>query len=122
MEEVLTVKYLRQLGIVLTICLLGEMISKLLNISIPGNVLGMILLIIILFSRIIKVEMIEEISDFLLKHLAFFFIPAGVGLISNLELLKEQWLPILIICLISTLMVIIVTGLTIQFVKRRLKL
>ena len=115
-------KYLRQLGIVLTICLLGEMISKLLNISIPGNVLGMILLIIILFSRIIKVEMIEEISDFLLKHLAFFFIPAGVGLISNLELLKEQWLPILIICLISTLMVIIVTGLTIQFVKRRLKL
>lgn len=64
--------------------------------------------------------MIDDISDFLLKNLSFFFIPAGVSLISNLDLLRGKWLTIIFICLISTIIVIAVTGLAIQFTKRGL--
>ncbi|GAA0182246.1 CidA/LrgA family protein [Clostridium sediminicola] len=115
-------KLLRQLGIVLSIAFLGEIVSKTFNLPIPGNVLGMIILLCLLSFKIVKVEMIDDISDFLLGYLPFFFIPAGVGLISNLDLLKEKWLEILLVCTLSTIIAIIVTGLTIQFVKRRIKI
>jgi holin-like protein len=112
-------KLLRQLGIILSIALLGEFISKTTNLPIPGNVLGMIILLILLCLKIVKIEMIDEMSTFLLGYLGFFFIPAGVGLIASLDLLKGKWIAILAICLISTFTAIVVTGLTIQFVKRR---
>lgn len=115
-------KLLRQLGIVLIIAFLGEFISKIFHLPLPGNVLGIIILLGLLALRIIKVEMIDDISTFLLDYLPFFFIPAGVGLISNLELLKGEGLTILLICLISTTIVITVTGLTIEFLKRSFKI
>lgn len=115
-------KLLRQLGIVLIIAFLGELISKIFHLPLPGNVLGIIILLGLLSLRIIKVEMVDDISSFLLDHLPFFFIPAGVGLISNLELLKGEGLAILLVCLISTIIVIAVTGLTIEFLKRSFKI
>ncbi len=115
-------KYLRQMGIVLIISFLGELISKFLNLPIPGNVLGMVILLILLSTGIVKLEMIEDLSNFLLSYLAFFFIPAGVGLINNLDLLKANWLSIFLICALSTIITMVVTGWTIQFIKRRLKL
>lgn len=113
-------KLLRQLCIVLTICFLGEFISKSFKLPIPGSVLGMIILFICLYTNFIQVDMLEEISAFLLDHLAFFFIPASVGLISCLSILKTNGLIILIISIISTVAVTVVTGFTVQFLKRRL--
>lgn len=115
-------KLLRQLGIVLSIAFLGDFFSRTFNLPIPGNVLGMIILLCLLLFKIVKVEMIDDISDFLLGYLPFFFIPSGIGLISNLDLLKDKGLAILLICTLSTIITIIVTGLTVQFVKRRLKI
>ncbi|GAA0179940.1 CidA/LrgA family protein [Clostridium sediminicola] len=115
-------KLLRQLGIVLSIGFLGEFLSKTFHLPIPGNVLGMIILLCLLSLKIIKVEMINDISDFLLSYLPFFFIPAGVGLISSFQLLKGKWVAIILLCIITTIIAIVVTGLTIQFVKRRLKI
>ncbi|SHK44523.1 CidA/LrgA family protein [Paramaledivibacter caminithermalis] len=115
-------KFLRQLGIILIIVFLGEFIRKIFNLPLPGNVLGMIILLCLLSLKIIKVETIDDISNFMLEHLPFFFIPGGVSLISNLELLKSKGLIILLICLISTAIVMIVTGLTIQLLKRSFKI
>ena len=72
--------------------------------------------LIVLCSKIVKVENVETVSDFFLSHLAFFFIPAGVGLISSFPSLKDSLIPILLICIITTAIVIIVTGLTVQFI------
>ncbi|WP_373899204.1 CidA/LrgA family protein [Haloimpatiens sp. FM7315] len=111
-------KILRELTIILFINFLGEIIHRLLHTSIPGNVIGMILLLIFLCSQVIKLESIEKISEFFLKNLAFFFLPAGVGLISCLGVLKGSFLSILLICLISTVVVMVVTGFTIQLLKK----
>lgn len=111
-------KLLRQLFIILAICLAGEFFHRFLHLPIPGNVLGMILLLICLCKGIIKVEMIEDITKFLLDHLAFFFLPAGVGLIIYFDLLKANWIPIFTICFAITIIVMIVTGRTVQFLKR----
>jgi len=114
-------KLLRQLAWVLLILLLGEAVRVFSGISIPGTVIGMILLFLSLLSGLLKLEQIADISKFLLDHLAFLFVPAGVGLMSNFQVIKEAWLPILAIILISTVLVMGVTGWTIQLMKRRVK-
>jgi len=88
------------------------------GIPIPGTVLGMILLLLLLLTGIIKLEMIEEVSQFLLEHLVFLFVPAGVGIVSQLNIIKAEWLPILIIMIISTALAILSTAMTIQGLRR----
>ena len=113
-------KLLRQFLIILIICFIGEVLSKVAHIPLPGSIIGMILLFICLLLGIIKLEMLEEISKFLLDHLAFFFIPAGVGLLAYVGILKENLVPILVICFLTTFLVMIVTGWTVQIIKKRL--
>lgn len=112
-------KLLRQSCLILGICFLGEVLNKSFNLPIPGNVLGMILLLILLSTGTVKLEKIEEISNFLLDHIAFFFVPAGVGLISCFGLLKGNLIVITFITLISTIIIMAVTGLTVQLLKKR---
>lgn len=114
-------KLFRQFGLILAICVLGEALNKFLGVPIPGNVLGMIILLIGLITKVIKLSYIEEVSEFLLKHLAFFFVPAGVGIISSLSILQGSWISILAIVVITTVLVTVVTGLTVQLIKGGLK-
>jgi len=107
--------------IILLICIAGEIIHELFNLPIPGNVIGMVLLFVCLCTGIIKLEMIAEISKFLIDHLAFFFIPAGVGLIAYFDLLKENFIAIFGISLIVTIVVMAITGQTVQILRKRCK-
>lgn len=111
-------KILRQVVIILAILLLGEGIRLMTGISIPGTVIGMVLLFLALMTKFIRLEQIDHVTKFLLDHLAFLFVPAGVGLISSLEIIGGSWLPILVIVLVSTVLVIGVTGWTVQLLKR----
>ncbi len=112
-------KVLRQFGTILVILLLGEGIRMSTGISIPGTVIGMVILFILLMTKVIKLENIDMISKFLLDHLAFLFVPAGVGLISSLDVIGSAWLPIMMIVIISTVLVVGVTGWTVQLLKGR---
>jgi holin-like protein len=109
-------KIFREAIIILGIYLIGELISKGFSLPLPGNIIGMIILLILLCTKVIKVEKVESISTFFLDHLSFFFIPAGVGLISSFDSIKDSLVHILILCLITTCIVIIITGLIVQFV------
>lgn len=112
-------KIFREALIILSIYLLGEVISKGLGLPVPGNIIGMIIFLVLLCSNIIKLEKVETISSFFLDHLAFFFIPAGVGLITSFDIIKSSLIEILFICIITTTIVITVTGLIVQFLVKR---
>lgn len=112
-------KLFREAIIIIGIYLLGELISKSFSLHIPGNILGMIILLLLLIFKIIKVEQVETISDFFLSHLAFFFIPAGVSLMNSLDIIKDNWLPIITICVITTAIVIVSTGHIVQFISNK---
>lgn len=118
-ERGVTLKVLRELCIILLICVLGEFIHSIFKLSIPGNVIGMVLLFMLLYFKVIKVSMISQITKFLLDHLAFFFVPAGVGILSCMPFLNGKWIAFLTICIISTIIVIGVTGWTIQAYIRK---
>ena len=114
--EVFAVKFFRESILILSIYFAGEIISKLFNLPIPGNIVGMILLFLLLISNIVKLEKVENLSNFFLDHLAFFFIPATVGLMVSFEALKGSLLKILLLCVLTTVIVIVVTSLTVQFI------
>lgn len=111
-------KIFRESIIILCIYLIGEIISKGFNLPVPGNIIAMILLLILLCTNVIKVEKIETISSFFLDHLAFFFIPAGVGLLTSFDIIKSSLIEILLICIITTVIVIVVTGHIVQFLVK----
>lgn len=114
-------KLFRESLVILGIYLLGEIISSMLSLPIPGNILGMIILFILLYTKTIKLNQIANVTNFLLDHLAFFFIPAGVGLMSSVGIIKATWLQLLIVCVVTTIVIIAVTGVTVQFVAERKK-
>ncbi|WP_340818084.1 CidA/LrgA family protein [Methanolobus sp. WCC4] len=108
-----------QFGIILAICYLGDLIHNYLSLPIPGNVLGMVILLIFLLTGVIKLSMIEDVSNFFLKHLAFFFIPAAVGIITCFTILEGKWTALFIISVVSTFIIAVVTGATVQILMRR---
>ena len=113
-------KLFRESIIIIGIYLLGQVVSNVLSLPVPGNILGMLILLVLLFTKVIKLEQIETISNFFLDHLAFFFIPAGVGLMNSAGIIKDSWLRLIFVCIITTIIIIATTGITIQFISRRL--
>lgn len=107
-------KIMIQIGVVFAVCFLGEIISKMLPIPFPSSVLSMILLFLFLIFNIIKVEHIKEKTEFLLKNMAFFFIPAGVSIIDNLDYIKGSILILLFICFFTLIITFIVTAAAVQ--------
>lgn len=111
------VKLLVQIGIVFGICLVGEGISRVLPFTFPASVISMILLFLLLLSGALKVEHIREKGDFLLRNMAFFFIPSGVGLIEQADAVRGKVLPLLAVCLITTVLTFAVSAATIRLVS-----
>lgn len=109
-------KIIVQIGLILGICLAGEGISLLLPIPFPGSVIAMILLFLLLLSGLLRPDHIRQKSDFLLQNMAFFFIPAGVGIIEHIETLLPVLLPLLFICLVTTILTFAASAFTAKLV------
>lgn len=103
---------LLQTGIIFALYLMGEGIATLLPITIPGNILGMLFLFLFLVLKWIKLNQVQTVGRFLLNHMAFLFIPAGVSIVESFELIKDDWFKILIVCILTTLLTFAATGLT----------
>lgn len=101
-----------QFGVLFTFLMLGELIVWLTDIPIPSSIIGMLLLTYSLHMGWVKPSQIERLAMFLTKNMGFFFVPAGVGLMNCYGILSDQWLPIVIICVVSTALVIFTTGWT----------
>jgi len=103
-----------QIGLLFGVCLLGQVISIFLPIPFPGTILSMIILFFLLFFHVIKVDHIQQKADFLLKNMSFFFIPAGIGILSSFELIRSSILPLLAIVIVTTILTFGATALTVQ--------
>lgn len=114
-----TIAFIVQLIILLIICKLGYFIAHLLHLPIPGNVIGMILLFSLLQTKVLKVEWIELTSGFLVKHLAFFFIPISISLMTMGWLFIEFGLPLALTLGVSLIFGFIVSAWTVQKLSNR---
>lgn len=114
-------KYVKQFCVILFVSALGEGLHVFLPLPIPASVYGLILLLAALVSGILKLEQIQETAEFLVEIMPVMFIPAGVGLLTSWNTLKPIWLPVIAIVVLTTILVMTVTGRVTQFVIRREK-
>lgn len=74
----------------------GSVITGRLHIPLPGNLVGMLMLLGLLFSRAVTPSQLEGLTTPCLKHLAFLFIPYAVGLMTWSGLLRVSGIAILV--------------------------
>ena len=63
-----------------------------------------------LITKIVKLEAVEDAAVFLIEIMPVMVIPAGVGLLTSVDALKEMLVPVLIITPVSTIVVMVVSG------------
>lgn len=98
--------------------LLGELLNLLLPFPVPASVYGMILLLIALLTGIVKLSQVEATAGFLLDIMPIFFVGPTVRLMEEYGVIASSLVPFLIVCIISTLVTLILTGYVAQIVIR----
>lgn len=107
------------LTVILLCQLIGEILTKVTKLPVPGPVIGMVILFCGLFFSQKMPSELESVAGFLHRYLPLLFVPAGVGVISNLDLLMRSWAPLAGAIIIGTAITIAVTGLVMQLANRR---
>lgn len=103
-------KYVKQFGIIMFITCIGEVLKYLLPLPIPASIYGLCLMLAGLLTGMIKLESVKETGLFLVEIMPLMFIPAAVGLIDSWNQLWNILLPVAIITVISTVLVMVVSG------------
>lgn len=94
-------KLIIQLSIICGICWISLCIESALPIAIPASIIGMVLLLALLILRVIKLEWVQEFANVLLGNLSFFFVPAVVSIVKYLDILKNSFLALITICVVT---------------------
>jgi len=112
---------LQTFAILLTFQSVGELLTYSLHLPVPGPVIGMVLLVIYLLvdkGRVLEV-MQGTVSE-LLRHLTILFVPAGVGVMAQLNRIGQEWLPIVVATVVSTWLSIAAGALVTRALMRRM--
>ncbi len=111
-------KMIRQVAIIFGCLAAGELIVHFTGVSLPSSIIGMLLLTLFLKLGWIKLHWVQGMSDFLVANLGFFFIPPGVALMLYFDIIAAEFWPIAIASLVSTLLVLVVTGWVHQLTRK----
>jgi len=116
-------KYIKQFSIIIIISFLGECVKALLPFKIPASVYGLVILLVALMCGIIKLEAVKDTAEFLIQIMPVMFIPPTVGIMVAWDQIKSMIVPFCVTAVLSTIVVMVVTGhvsqLVIRFKKRK---
>ena len=108
---------LKQLFWLLLFSYIGEILSLVISpfVAIPGSVIGMVILFLALHFNILPIEKVDDVGTWLTDNMAFLFIPAGVGLMTQFEVLGGNvWWQLLIILFVTTALMMWCVGTVVQ--------
>lgn len=115
---ILSGQYLRAFALIYLCLFAGNAISALLPLAIPGSIIGMLILFALLASQILPAPWVKPGCHLMIRYMALLFVPIGVGVMNYYDLLSKQFGPIVVSCLISTLVVMLVVGFSTQLMQR----
>lgn len=105
-----TMKFVKQFLIIVTVSLLGELLAWLIPLPIPGGIYGLILMFCALKFKIFPLSKVKETSKFFIDIMPIFFVPPGVAILDSLDILKAHWWQIALTAILSTFVVMIISG------------
>jgi holin-like protein len=114
-------KYVYQFMIIAGISFLGELLNQLLPLPVPGSVYGLLILFFCLLTKIIRLDQVEDVGGWLLSIMPICFIAVSASMMTILKDVLGSLVQIFVIAVVSTLVVMVVTGKTAQFLMERKK-
>ncbi len=106
------------LTLLLLFQLAGEVLARAFGLVVPGPVVGLVLLFLALNGLPGLRRVVTPTASGLLRLLSVLFVPAAVGIVQQLPLLRTQAFAIGIAVLLSTWLTIAVTALTFRAIAR----
>jgi holin-like protein len=111
-------KLIKQLTIIFAFSLLGEVCHVLIPLPIPASIYGMVLLLAALLIKVVKIEAIEEVGQFLVKILPLLFVVPTVALVKHWDLIQPYLIGIIAILVVTTALTFVVSGLLVKLVRK----
>ena len=111
-------KFMKQLAIIMVISFIAAIMEVLIPLPIAASVYGLVLMLIGLVTKIIPLEKVEGAADFLIEIMPILFVPPTVSLIANVEALKQMLVPLFVISIVTTVLIMAVTGRVTQGIMR----
>ena len=109
---------IRSLAIILTFQLVGEITSRGLGLPLPGPVVGLVALVLTCLWRPALADRLRGVAQGLLSHLSLFFVPAGVGVVAHLPLIRAHGAGLAVALALSTVLAIAAGALMFAAVAR----
>lgn len=104
-------RYLRAFLIIYLCLYAGNALALLLPVTIPGSIIGMLILFFLLAFQLVPPDWIRPGSLLLIRYMALLFVPISVGVMGYTDLLSAQFGPIVVSCVVSTFIVLLTVGL-----------
>ena len=111
----------KQFLMLLVINFAGVIIQNLFHLPLPGTILGMLILFVLLWTKVLKVESVEKVCDFLILNMIIFFLPPAVELLEYMTLLKTGFFKILVLLIVTTVITMVVTGKTVEYCIKKME-
>lgn len=115
-------KCIYQLFIILLVTFTGEILHYFIPIPVPASIYGLVIMLVLLCTGIVKLHNVEKTADFLIDIMPLMFIPGGVKLITVWVDIKPILFPLIVITVVSTVVVMVVTGKTTELIMKLDKL
>lgn len=114
-------KYLKQFGVIILISFVGELLHALIPLPVPASIYGLLILFTGLSTHVIPLSLVRETGKFLIEIMPVMFIPAAVGIMQSWGMLRQWFALLLLFTLLSTMLVMVVTGKITQYAVRKEK-
>ena len=112
-------KFMKQLSVIMAVSFVAELCEYLIPIPVAASVYGLVLMLVCLITRIIPLDKVEGAADFLLEIMPILFVPSTVSIMTNFEEMKQMLVPLCVISVVSTILIMGVTGRVSQWIIRR---
>lgn len=112
-------KYIKQFTIIALIALIGELISYLVPVTIPGSIYGFAILFLGLCTKIIPLDAVKEAGHFFVDIMVLTILPAAVGLMNVWDVFSNDALIYLLASIVGTLIVMVVSGRVTQWLMKK---
>lgn len=117
------------IGLILLCQLAAEVVVRALALPLPGPVVGLVFLLLLLLARDrfgwlaigpLRNDGVENASKGMLAHLSLLFVPAGVGVVQQLDMIASHGIAIALVLAGSVLITLVATVLTFLVTARLL--
>lgn len=111
-------RFIKQLCIIFTISFIAELMEHLIPIPVAASIYGLILMLVGLLTKLIPLERVEGAADFLVEVMPVLFVPPTVSIMTSVEEMKVMLVPLCVISVVTTVLIMVVTGRTAQGLLR----